>query len=127
MIIQMLANAIKVKMFIGICDFEYLSPQDVIVSVKAQGEVVSHPQSISECLDYSKVCNFVKSWEKRKHVDLVETLLIEVHGFCFAQDIRINKVEVKILKPSVIDYVESVGVSSRMTREEFNLLSKFEK
>lgn len=52
---------------------------------------------------------------------------MEVHDFCFAQDIRINKVEVKILKPNVIDYAESVGVSSRMTREEFNLLSKFEK
>lgn len=119
MITKMMAIGIKVDMSIGILDFEKIKKQTVIVNVTAYGNARGKPSSISQCLDYSKVCEFVKSWEQRKHVDLLETLLFEVLDFCFSQDTRIFQVEAEIIKPNVIDYVDAVGVGANLSREHF--------
>ena len=119
MIIKMIAQGIKTNMYIGILDFEKLNKQPVIVNVTAYGNKPGNPSTISQCLDYSKVCEFVKSWEQRKHVYLVETLLFEVFDFCFAQDSKIFQVEADVIKPNVIDYVDSVGVGASLSREQF--------
>ncbi len=118
------ANNINVNMYIGIRDFEYLNKQQVLVSVSAYGNTPFNPKSIDDCLDYSKICEYVKSWENRPHVDLVETLLADVFEFCFNQDSRILKVDVEIKKPNIIPYAEYVGVYQSLTRDEFiNLIN----
>ena len=119
MITTMIAQNIEVEMFIGICDFEYLNKQKVIVNIEALGNTPLKPKNISECLDYSKICGFVASWTNREHVDLVETLLYELFEFCFAQDNRIFQVHAEIIKPEVITYAKAVGVGASLTREEF--------
>ena len=119
MITTMIAQNIEVDMFIGICDFEYLKKQKVIVNIKVLGNTPLKPIEISECLDYSKVCFFVDSWSKRPHVDLVETLLYELFDFCFNQDERIFEVHAEIIKPEVISFANRLGVGASMTREQF--------
>lgn len=119
-----LAKEIEVNMFVGIRDFEYKDKQKVLVNVKGYGGVPFKPKDINECLDYSKICDYVKLWENRPHVDLIETLLSEVVEFCFQQDKRIFKLEVEILKPEVIQHTKYVGVAMAITREEFNLLNR---
>lgn len=119
MITEIIVDTIQIKMLIGICDFEYLKAQTVIVNIRVWAEVKPYPKTIEDCWDYSKICEFVKSWENRKHVDLVETLIMDVHEFCFNQDKRVNKVAVEILKPDIIEYAKSVGVRSVLTRSEF--------
>jgi len=114
----MIANGIEVDMFVGICDFEYLNKQKVIVNVIAYGEPEFNPKNISECLDYSRICTFVHSWTNRPHVELVETLLVEVMEFCF-EDSRINQIDVEILKPNVIAHTNYVGVGANIKRHEF--------
>jgi FolB domain-containing protein len=124
---KFIANGIKVNMFVGICDFEYLKKQEVIVNVSVWGDIPLKPKNIDECLDYSKVCFFVKSWEDREHVDLVETLLFDVLNFCFEQDSRILTVEAEILKPQILDFTNYVGVSNKLNRSEFKTLrSRFQ-
>lgn len=118
-----IAKGIKVDMFVGICDFEYLTKQRVIVNVEAHGRATYRPKNISECLDYSKVCAFVKAWEKRPHVDLVETLLYDVLEFLF-KDETIQHVKIEILKPAVIDYADAVGVGIEMSDDVYHAIMK---
>lgn len=113
-------NDVQLSMFVGIRDFEYLSRQPVVVNVKLYGSVPLQPRDISECLDYTKVTDYLKSWEKREHVDLVETLLFDLLNFCF-EDSRIIEVEAEVLKPAIIDFTSSVGVGMKITKELFNL------
>ncbi len=115
---KMLAKGISVDMFVGICDFEYLNKQTVVVNVTAWGKPKFKAESINDCLDYSKVCALVHSWTNRKHVDLVETLLQELIEFVFA-DQRIEVVDIEVLKPDVIKHTDHVGVGAYITREEF--------
>ena len=116
---KMIAHGIEVDMFVGICDFEYKKAQKVIVNVTAYGRPKFNPEHITECLDYSRVCAYVHSWNDRRHVDLVETLLHDLMVFCF-KDSRIEAVDIEVLKPEVIEGTKYVGVGAYITREEFN-------
>jgi dihydroneopterin aldolase len=44
-------NGIKLDMFVGIRDFEYLKKQEVIVNIKAIGIIPFNPTDIAQCLD----------------------------------------------------------------------------
>ncbi len=116
---KMIARNIKVNMFIGICDFEYLNKQPVVVNFIAHGTPKFGADKIEDCLDYSKVCTLVHSWSQRQHVDLVETLLKELMDFGFS-DSRIQALEIEILKPHIILGADEVGVGVHITREQWS-------
>lgn len=113
-------DQIKLNMFVGIRDFEYLAKQPVVVNVKLFGTIPYRPTKIEQCLDYSKVSDYLKSWENRPHVDLIETLLFDLVEFCFS-DSRITEVHAEILKPTIIDFSNYVGIGMNVTREIFEL------
>lgn len=115
---KMIAKNIAVDMFVGICDFEYEKKQKVLVNVIAYGRPAFNPQNIAECLDYSRVCDYVHGWTNRDHVDLVETLLHDLMVFCFKDD-RIESVDIEVLKPEIIPATEYVGVGAQITRAQF--------
>lgn len=121
MSLRMIARGIAVEMYVGICDFEYRAPQTVIVHVEAEAALPYRPSDIGECLDYTRVCAYVHAWKNRPHTELVETLLFDVVEFCFA-DVRVNRVDVEILKPTVIAQTDAVGVGMRVTRTEYQQL-----
>lgn len=115
---------IKLNIFVGIRDFEYLNKQQVIINLKAYGTIPFRPVNITECLDYTKITDYLKNWETRQHVDLVETLLFDLIEFCF-EDSRITDVEAEILKPDIIEFSNYVGVGMKITREIFTLKKNF--
>ncbi len=121
MSLRMIARGIAVEMYVGICDFEYQTPQTVIVNVEAEATLPYRPRDIGECLDYTRMCDFVRTWKDRPHTELVETLLFDVVEFCFA-DARVTRVDVEILKPTVIAQANAVGVGMRVTRAEYQQL-----
>lgn len=121
MSLRMIARGIAVEMYVGICDFEYQKPQTVIVNVEAEAALPYRPSDIGECLDYTRVCAYIRGWKNRPHTELVETLLFDVVEFCFA-DARVTRVDVEILKPAVIAQTDVVGVGMRVTRVEYQQL-----
>ncbi|HUW29499.1 MAG TPA: dihydroneopterin aldolase [Sulfuriferula sp.] len=121
MSLRMIARGIAVEMYVGIRDFEYQAPQTVIVNVEAEAVLPYRPRDIGECLDYTRICDFVYAWKDRPHTDLVETLLFDVVEFCFA-DPRVTHVDVEILKPTVIAQADAVGVGLRVTRADYQQL-----
>lgn len=121
MSLRMIARGIAVEMYVGICDFEYQTPQTVIVNVEAEVALPYRPRDIGECLDYTRMCDFVHAWKDRPHTELVETLLFDVLEFCFA-DARVTRVDAEILKPTVIAQTAAVGVGMRATRADYQRL-----
>lgn len=121
MSLRMIARGIEVEMYVGICDFEYQTPQTVVVNVEAEAMLPYRPREIGECLDYSRMCDFVHAWKDRPHTELVETLLFDVVEFCFS-DARVSRVDVEILKPTVIAQANAVGVGMRVTRTDYQQL-----
>lgn len=121
MSLRMIARGIAVEMYVGIRDFEYQAPQTVIVNVEAEAVLPYRPRDIGECLDYTRMCDFVHAWKDRPHTELVETLLFDVVEFCFA-DPRVTYVDVEILKPTVIAQADAVGVGLRVTRANYQQL-----
>jgi dihydroneopterin aldolase len=67
-----------------------------------------------------KISDYLKSWESREHVDLVETLLFDLLEFCF-KDSRILEVEAEILKPTIIEFANYVGVGMKITKELYEI------
>jgi dihydroneopterin aldolase len=115
---KMILNQIEVNMFIGICDFERENRQKVVVNLKAYGNPTFNAQHIDDCLDYSKLAEFITNWYDRPHVDLIETLMHDVIDFCF-KDNRIDALDVEILKPEVISNAKSAGVGAYITRSDY--------
>lgn len=113
-------NNVKLNMFVGIRDFEYLNKQSVVVNIKLYGNIPIYPKNIEQCLDYTKVFDYLMTWENREHVDLLETLLFDVLEFSF-KDNRIEEIEVDILKPDIIAQTDAVGVGMKITREIYEL------
>lgn len=116
-------QGIKLYMFVGIREHEYISKQPVVINLKIIGSVPLNPSRISECLDYTKVSDYLKTWETREHVNLVESLMFDLLSYCF-KDPRVEEVEAEILKPNAIDFVEAVGFGTKITRELFDIKVK---
>ena len=75
---KMIANGIEVQMFVGICDFEYKEKQKVMVNVTLQGNPKFAPTHITECMDYSKICNLVHSRKNIKIIKLVDSSIVHL-------------------------------------------------
>jgi dihydroneopterin aldolase len=119
-----LTNA-RIQVRLGIYDFEKLEPQPIVVSVRLSIPFSALPKikSIRDTVDYEPLRNFIRAWEQRSHVDLIETLLHELVSFCF-EDARVEQVEASIRKSAIFDEVEEVGVGITTHRQDWLELSK---
>jgi len=94
------------NMKIGVADWERHpdKTQPILVDVvlyRATGAF--HVESIDDCINYAEVIRHVtENWPKRPHTDLLETLLEELVGVCFA-DPKVDACQVKIRKPHVFN------------------------
>jgi dihydroneopterin aldolase len=119
-----LTNA-RIQVRLGIYDFEKIEPQPIVVSVRLSIPFSALPKikSIRDTVDYEPIRNFIRAWEQRPHVDLIETLLHELVGFCF-EDARVEQVEASIRKSAIFDEVEEVGVGITTRRQDWLELAK---
>ena len=60
-------------------------------------------------VDYDTVRDELKTWPRRDHVDLIETLLEELVTLCF-RDARVDACRVSIVKPDIFNEAGGAGV-----------------
>ena len=60
-------------------------------------------------IDYDPVRRAIAAWPGRPHVDLLETLVEELVGVCFATD-AVQACRVSVVKPDIFNEVAAVGV-----------------
>lgn len=115
-----------VEMFVGLSDDEKKYKHKIFVDVKLYASLESIPEkvkSIEQCIDYTKVVSFMRAWETRGHVDLLETLRKDMLAFSFS-DSRVIKAEINI-KRACKSQANMVGVGAIMTREEYDNLRSY--
>lgn len=118
--ITVFLDDIDVVMSIGICGHERAADfkQTVRVSVKLyQNKARLAVGGIEDCLDYSKIHDFVAAWADRDHVDLVETLAAELTDKCL-EDKRVDACRVRISKPDIYQDTDAVGIEIYRKRED---------
>jgi dihydroneopterin aldolase len=67
------------------------------------------PAGLYEVIDYDRVRNYVRAWERRPHTPLLETLADELVEFGF-EDERVDAVRVSLLKPDIFNETRGAGV-----------------
>ncbi|MDB5977426.1 MAG: hypothetical protein JWR07_4186 [Nevskia sp.] len=67
------------------------------------------PAGLYEVIDYDRVRNYVRAWERKAHTPLLETLAEELVEFGFEDD-RVDAVRVSLLKPDIFNETRGAGV-----------------
>ena len=115
---KIILKNLEVYLPIGIYDFEKEKTQKVIVNL----ECLSHSNykfiNIEDCIDYSKIAEFIKGFEKKPHIELIEQLQIEILDYCFSSYEDIYFIDLTIFKVDIIPYVEC-GINMSFSRENY--------
>ena len=66
-------------------------------------------------MDYDRIREFVRSFEKRPHIDLLETIVEDIVSECFA-DQRVEACHVSVRKPDIFPEARGAGIEVFRTR-----------
>jgi dihydroneopterin aldolase len=80
-------------------------PNRLVVNV----ELFTHQSGDGGFIDYDSVHHAVRAWATRDHVDLLETLVEELAGVCFAIS-AVEACRVSVLKPDIFNDAAAAGV-----------------
>jgi FolB domain-containing protein len=103
---------------IGIRDWERDLPQDILINIAIYTESRSNnaPDSISTCVDYSKVAKKVIHHAETAKRFTVEALAEDIAQICL-EDEKALKTTVRVEKPGAVRFAESVGVEIERNRD----------
>lgn len=115
---KIILKNLEVYLPIGIYDFEKEKTQKVIVNLECLAHTNYKFMDIKDCIDYSKIAEFIKGFEKKPHIELIEQLQMEILNYCFSLDEDIYFVDLTIFKVDIIPYVEC-GINMSFSKAEY--------
>jgi D-erythro-7,8-dihydroneopterin triphosphate epimerase len=101
-----------VRGIVGINPEERRDRQDILVNLTmwADSRPAAASDDIADAVNYRAVAKAMIAHIETSHDYLVERLAAELASVCFAQDARIQAVEVSVEKPGALRFARSVGV-----------------
>lgn len=109
-------NGLVLQLHIGIRDWERAPDrrQRVQVDVECYRKLTPRPETIAECMDYSRLHRYLTGdWPNRPHTDLLETLAHDLVDFVF-EDVTIETVSVRLAKLDV--YLDTAVPAFQITK-----------
>jgi len=102
---------------IGVNDCERDKPQDILINIDLWTEIRKKDavDSISECIDYSKVTKKVIRHAETSKRFTVEALAEDIAQICL-EDPKVLKTTVRVEKPGAVRFAQSVGVEIERSR-----------
>jgi dihydroneopterin aldolase len=112
---RVILRDISVEMRIGIHPWERHAerPSRLVVNV----EMFVPGKTPKNFINYDRIHDVFRSWPGRDHVDLLETLVEEVVGACFAIA-EVAACRVSIVKPDIFNDTAAVGIEVYRRRGE---------
>jgi FolB domain-containing protein len=106
-----------VRGILGINPEERRERQDILVNVTmwADTRPAAATDDIADAVNYRSVAKAMIATIEAARPHLVERLAADLAAICFAQDARVQAVEVSVEKPGALRFARSVGVV--ITRE----------
>ena len=120
---KIILKDLKVNLPIGIYEFEKEKTQPVVIQLECLSYTNYKFNDISDCIDYSKISEYIFSFENKPHVELIENLQMDIINFCFNFHEDIYFVDLTIFKPDIIPNVEC-GVNIQFNKEDFFKVNK---
>jgi dihydroneopterin aldolase len=113
----MAIRGLRVRCILGARDAERLREREVVISLVLRGDFSAAGRSddLADAVDYSVLCEGVRSLARRSRYRLVEALAEAVAATCLT-DARIASVTVTVEKPGALADSDSVAVSITRTR-----------
>lgn len=108
---KIIIRNMRLDMFIGVHAHEKQRKQPVIINVDVHtdGPPDWRNDTIENVLNYELIASAIEDMAGHGHVHLVETFAERIADFCLKQN-GINAVMVRVEKPEIFDFMESVGV-----------------
>lgn len=107
---------------VGIWPHE-VTPQPIKVDLVLRGRAPANPMSIKDCIDYQPICEWITNiWSATPHIPLLETRVVELIGFIFDSDARIEWVNVRVAKEHAISHAKSTGIRVALSRYEYHAI-----
>ena len=110
--IRVMLRDVQTEAHVGLHPWERHTerPTRLIVNVEmfAHDDGV-HSNTPATIIDYDGVRSALRAWPQRPHTDLLETLLDELVGLCFANP-RVEACRVSVVKPDIFNEIAAAGV-----------------
>lgn len=118
-------DELPIDLAVGVYEHEF-EPQPLLVNLEIIGNCAALPFSLSECLDYEPLCNWLQEeWAKSPHVPLLEMRLNQLFEHVFASDKRVVEVHAGLYKRKIVQGARRVGIEKRISRRAFESLFHF--
>lgn len=106
--IAIFAHGITVMARIGLLPQEKAAAQRLIVHVKLYADPQTYLADAQNgaIIDYANIVAFVQRWEKRPHVELLETYAQELLDFCFATQ-GVEAAKITLTKPDIFENAQA--------------------
>ena len=104
---------------IGVRDWERKRAQDILINITLFTDTrrAAESDDINDCADYSEVTKKVQVHAENAARLTVEALANDLAGICLAQN-NVQRVIVRVEKPTAVRFAESVGVEIERSRDE---------
>jgi FolB domain-containing protein len=108
-----------VRGIVGINPEERRNRQDILVNVTMWADTrrAADSDDIADAVDYRAVAKALIAHLEAAQPYLVERLAADLAAICFAQDARVQAVEISVEKPGALRFARSVGVVIYRERE----------
>jgi FolB domain-containing protein len=104
---------------IGIRDWERKRPQDILINITLFTDTrrAAQTDALEDCADYSAITKQVQTHAESAGRFTVEALANDLAAICLAQK-HVQRVIVRVEKPTAVRFAESVGVEVERSRDE---------
>jgi FolB domain-containing protein len=102
---------------IGIYDFERTTPQEIIINLTLFADLsqAGHSDNLEDSIDYQKVAEQAKQHAETARRLTVEALAEDLAAMCLAIP-SVQRVRVRVEKPTILPICQSVGVEIERRR-----------
>jgi len=102
---------------LGVFPHERETPQEILINITVYTDTQRAAQAddIADCVDYDALANKVKAHAESAQRFTVEALANDLAEICL-QEKGVEKVNVRVEKPSAVPSAQSVGVEVERTR-----------
>jgi len=104
---------------IGVRDWERKRAQDILINITLFTDIrrAAETDDINNCADYSEVTKKVQAHAESAGRFTVEALANDLANICLAQN-NVQRVIVRVEKPTAVRFAESVGVEIERSCDE---------
>jgi FolB domain-containing protein len=116
---KVIIKNLLVRGIIGVRDWERKRPQDILINITMHTDTqhAAESDNLSDCADYSTVSKKVQSYAESAGRFTVEALANDLARLCL-NEANVQKVTVRVEKPSAVRFADSVGVEIERSRDD---------